>query len=77
MALLNRLSIKVPWSNNLTFLTLTTKSKSDSLPTKGLDVSCLATQLSGRGKDDYSSSVVQKIQIVTPVQTETFIVSHY
>lgn len=76
LALLNTLSVKVSWSNNLTFITLNTKSKGSSLPIKGLDISYLATELSGRKKDDYSSTVVQKIQIMTPVQTETFIVSY-
>lgn len=76
LALLNTLSLKVSWSNNLTFLTLNTKSKGSSLPIRGLDISYLATELSGRKKDDYSFTVVQKIQIMTPVQTETFIVSH-
>lgn len=77
LALLNNLSVKVSWSNNLTFITFNTTSKGSNLPIKGLDISYLATELSGRGKDDYSPTVVQKIQIMTPVQTETFIVSHY
>lgn len=76
LALLNSLSVKVSWSNSLTFITLNTKSKGNSLPIKGLDISYLATELSGRRKDDYSSTLVQKIQIMTPVQTETFIVSY-
>lgn len=75
MMLIDTLSLKVPWSNNLTFMTLSTKSKKMFLPSKGMDISYLATDLSGRGKDDYSSTIVQKIQIMTPVQTETFLVS--
>lgn len=75
LALLKTLSFKVPWSNNLTCITLNTKSKESFLPTKGLDISYLATELSGRVKNDHSSTVFQKIQIMTPVQTETFIVS--
>lgn len=74
MTLLNTSSFKVPWSNNLTFITLNTKSKESCLPKKGMDISFLATELSGRGKNDYSSTVMQKLQIKTPVQTETFIV---
>lgn len=76
LELLNTLSLKVPWSNNLTFVTLNTKSKGGFLPIKGLDINDLSKELSGRSKDDYSSTVVQKIQIKTPVQTETFIVSN-
>lgn len=76
LALLNTLSLKVPWSNNLTFITLNTKSKG-FLPLKGMDISHLATELSGRGNHDYSDTVVQKIQIMTPIQTDTFIVSFY
>lgn len=76
LALLNSLSLKVPWSNNLTFITLNTKSKG-VLPLKGMDISHLATELSGRGKHDYSGTIVQKIQIMTPIQTDTFIVSFY
>jgi len=68
--------MKVPWSGNLTFITLSTKSKGNYLPTKGLDISYLSTELSGRGIDDYSPTVLQKLQIITPVQTEAFIVSH-
>lgn len=76
LSLLNTLSMKVPWSGNLTFLTLNTKSKESCLPTKkGLDISYLSTELSGRGNDDYSSTVIQKLQIITPIQTETFVVS--
>jgi len=76
LALSNNLSTKVPWSGNLTFITLNTKSKGSSLPKKGLDISYLSTELSGRSKNDSSSTIVQKLQIITPVQTETFIVSH-
>lgn len=76
LALINTSSFKVPWSNNLTFITLNTKSKERFLPTKGLDISYLSTELSGRSKDDFSPTIVQKIQIVTPNQTETFIVSY-
>lgn len=76
LALIDTSSFKVPWSNNLTFITLNTKSKKRFLPTKGLDISYLSTELSGRGKDDFSPTIVQKIQIVTPNQTETFIVSY-
>lgn len=76
LELLNTLSLKVPWSNGLTFVTLNTKAKKSFLPKKGLDISHLATELSGRAKDDYSSIVVQKIQIKTPVQSETFVVSN-
>lgn len=76
LTLLNTSSFKVPWSNNLTFITLSTKSKESYLPKKGMDISFLATELSGRGKNDFSSTVMQKLQIKTPVQTETFIVSH-
>lgn len=75
LALLNTLSFKVPWSNNLTFMTLSTKFKKHSLTTKGIDISLLATDFSGRGQDDYSSSVLHKIKIITPVQTESFLVS--
>jgi hypothetical protein len=46
------------------------------MSSKGIDISYLATELSGRGKDDYSPTVVQKIQILTPLPTETFIVNH-
>jgi hypothetical protein len=67
--------MKVPWSGNLTFITLNTKSKGSFLPTKGLDIGFLSTELSGRGKNDYSSTILQKLQIITPVKTETFIVS--
>jgi len=67
--------MKVPWSGNLTFITLNTKSKGSCLPKKDLDISYLSTELSGRGKNDYSSTTVQKLQIITPVQTETFTVS--
>lgn len=70
------MSLKVPWSNGLTFITLNTKSKESFLPKKGLDISYLATELSGRARDDFSSVVVQKIQIKTPIQSETFIVSN-
>jgi len=73
--MLNNLSLKVPWSGNLTFITLNTKSKGSCLPKKGLDISYLSTELSGRGKSDYTSTIVQKLQIITPVQSETFIVS--
>ncbi|XP_050438636.1 nuclear pore complex protein Nup98-Nup96-like isoform X2 [Adelges cooleyi] len=73
LALLNTLSFKVPWSNNLTFVTLNTKSKRGFLPTKGLDISYVATDLSGRSNDDYSPTVIQKVKIVTPAQTETFV----
>lgn len=73
--MLNNLSLKVPWSGNLTFITLNTKSKGSCLPKKGLDISYLSTELSGRGKNDYTSTIVQKLQIITPVQSETFIVS--
>lgn len=76
MTLLNTLSFKVPWSSNLTFITLNTKTKESCLPKKGVNISSLATELSGRGKNDYSSTVVQKIQIKTPIQTEMFIVSN-
>lgn len=65
----------MPWSSDLTFITLNTKYKEVNSQTKGVDVSHLATELSGRGKDDYSSMVVQKIKIMTPIQTETLIVS--
>lgn len=76
LALLNTLSFKVPWSNNLTFIALNTKAKENNLlQIKGVDISYLATELSGREEDDYSSTVIQKIQIKTPVQTDTFIVS--
>jgi len=75
LALSNTTSFKVPWTNNLTFIVMNTKAKKNCLlPIKGVDISYLATELSGRGKDDYSSTVMQKIQIKTPVQTETFIV---
>lgn len=74
-SLLNNLSIKVSWSGNLTFIALNTKSKESCLPKKGLDISYLSTELSGRGKNDYTSTIVQKLQIITPVQTETFTVS--
>jgi len=67
--------MKVPWSGNLTFITLNTKSKGSFLPKNGLDISYLSTELSGREKNDHTSTIVQKVQIVTPVQTETFIVS--
>lgn len=72
--MLNTSSIKIPWSNNLTFITLNTKSKERFLPKK-VDISYLETELSGRGKDDYSPTIIQKIQIKTPIQTEAFIVS--
>ncbi|VVC35530.1 Hypothetical protein CINCED_3A011775 [Cinara cedri] len=73
LALINTSSFKVPWSNNLTFLTLNTKSKERFLTSKRLDISHLSTELSGRGHDECSPTIVQKIQIVTPNQTETFI----
>jgi len=76
LALSYNLSTKIPWSGNLTFITLNTKSKESCLPKKGLDISYLSTELSGRAKNDASSTIVQKLQIITPVQTETFIVSH-
>lgn len=76
LKLLNALSIKVPWSNGLTFVALSTKSKGH-LPAKGMDISHLSTELSGRKNDDCSSTVIQKIQIMTPVQTETFTVNQY
>jgi len=77
LAILDNLSLKVPWSGNLTFITLNTKSKGSCLPKKGLDISYLSTELSGRGTNDYTSTIVQKLQIITPVQSETFIVSDY
>lgn len=67
--------MKVPWSGNLTFITLNTKSKGSCLPKKGLDIGNLSTELSGRKKNDYSPTILQKLQIITPDQTETFIVS--
>lgn len=68
--------MKVPWSGNLTFITVNSKSNGSCLPKKGLDISYLSTELSGRRKNDSSSTIVQKLQIITPVQTETFIVNH-
>lgn len=77
LALLDTSSLKIPWSNNLTFISLNTKSKKSFISSKEIDISYLATELSGRGKDDYSPTVVQKIQILTPLPTETFIVNHF
>uniref|UniRef100_A0A2S2R5G1 Nuclear pore complex protein Nup98-Nup96 n=1 Tax=Sipha flava TaxID=143950 RepID=A0A2S2R5G1_9HEMI len=73
LALLDTSSLKIPWSYNLSFISLNTKSKESFMSSKGIDISYLATELSGRGKDDYSPTVVQKIQILTPLPTETFI----
>lgn len=73
---LNNLSVKVSWSGNLTFTTLNTKSKESCLPKKGLDISYLSTELSGRGINDFSPTILQKLQIITPFQTETFTVSY-
>ncbi|XP_050535736.1 nuclear pore complex protein Nup98-Nup96 [Daktulosphaira vitifoliae] len=73
LALLKSVFFKVPWSNNLTFVTINTKSKQNFLQSKKLDISCLSTDLSGRVNDDYSSTIIQKIKIMTPTQTETFL----